>query len=68
MTHYINKVVYEQIYDLEDRLLQPEIRRSREEISMLLADDFVEFGVSGRTFDKLLYLSGQLRPMNPEKK
>lgn len=45
--------LYEQIYDLEDRLLQPEIRGSREEISMLLADDFVEFGVSGRTFDKL---------------
>ena len=45
--------LYEQIYDLEDRLLQPEIRCSREEISMLLAADFVEFGVSGRTFDKL---------------
>ncbi|TGE39433.1 DUF4440 domain-containing protein [Desulfosporosinus fructosivorans] len=45
--------LYEQIYDLEDRLLQPEIRGSREEISMLLADDFVESGVSGRTFDKL---------------
>ncbi|EGW38663.1 DUF4440 domain-containing protein [Desulfosporosinus sp. OT] len=46
-------LLYEQIYNLEDRLLQPEIRRSREEISMLLADDFVEFGVSGRTFAKL---------------
>ncbi|MDQ7093248.1 DUF4440 domain-containing protein [Desulfosporosinus sp. PR] len=43
----------EQIYDLEDRLLQPEIRRSGEEISRLLADDFVEFGVSGYIFDKL---------------
>jgi len=29
------------------------IRGSREEISLLLADDFVEFGVSRRTFDKL---------------
>jgi len=46
-------LLYEEIYDLEDRLLQPEIRGSREKISMLLADDFVEFGVSGRTFDKL---------------
>ncbi|MCO5388548.1 MAG: DUF4440 domain-containing protein [Desulfosporosinus sp.] len=45
--------LYEQIYNLEDRLLQPEIRHSGEEISRLLADDFVEFGVSGRTFDKL---------------
>ena len=46
-------LLYEQLYDLEDRLLQPEIRRSGEEISRLLADDFIEFGVSGRTFDKL---------------
>ncbi|WP_088224703.1 DUF4440 domain-containing protein [Desulfosporosinus sp. FKB] len=45
--------LHEQIYDLEDRLLQPEIRRSREEISMLLADDFVEFGSSGRMYDKI---------------
>ena len=37
--------LWEQIYDLEDGLLQPEIRGSREEISMLLAADFVEFGV-----------------------
>lgn len=42
-----------QIYDLEDRLLQPDIRRSREELSMLLADDFVEFGSSGGIHNKL---------------
>jgi len=46
-------LLHEQIYDLEDRLLQPEIRGSKEEISMLLADSFVEFGVSGHTYDKL---------------
>lgn len=46
-------LLHEQIYDLEDRLLQPEIRESREEISMLLADNFVEFGVSGHIYDKL---------------
>ncbi|MBC2723404.1 DUF4440 domain-containing protein [Desulfosporosinus sp.] len=45
--------LYQQIYNIEDRLLQPEIRGSREEISVLLADDFVEFGVSGRIFDKM---------------
>ncbi|HBV88664.1 MAG TPA: DUF4440 domain-containing protein [Desulfosporosinus sp.] len=45
--------LYRQINKLEGRLLQPEIRRSREEISMLLADDFVEFGSSGYTYDKL---------------
>ncbi|KLU67243.1 hypothetical protein DEAC_c04550 [Desulfosporosinus acididurans] len=50
--------LHEQIYDLEDRLLQPEIRRSGEEISMLLADDFVEFGSSGRTYDKIQVVEG----------
>lgn len=42
-----------QIYELEARLLQPEIRRSGEELSRLLADDFVEFGSSGGIYDKL---------------
>ncbi len=50
--------LHEQIYNLEDRLLQPEIRRSGEEISMLLADDFVEFGSSGRTYDKIQVVEG----------
>jgi hypothetical protein len=37
---------------LEERLLQPEIRRSAAKIDDLLADEFVEFGSSGRAFDK----------------
>jgi hypothetical protein len=37
---------------LEERLLQPEIRRSAAKIGDLLADEFVEFGSSGRVFDK----------------
>jgi hypothetical protein len=48
----------EQIYQLEDRLLQPEVRRSKEDIETLLADDFVEFGSSGRIFDKLQVVEG----------
>jgi hypothetical protein len=32
-------------------LLQPEVRRS-ETVSRLLADDFIEFGTSGRVFTK----------------
>ena len=47
-----------QIYQLEDRLLQPEVRRSKEDIAMLLADDFVEFGSSGRIFDKPQVVDG----------
>ncbi|MDA8222944.1 MAG: hypothetical protein M0Z35_14890 [Desulfitobacterium hafniense] len=48
--------LYKQIYDLEDRLLQPEIRGSREEISLLLADDFVEFGVSSMAGGKWSFI------------
>lgn len=55
--------LYEQIFDLEDRLLQPEIRQSKEEISMLLADDFVEFGSSGRTYDKIQVVEGLLHSL-----
>jgi hypothetical protein len=38
--------------NLEEQLLQPETRRSAAKTSDLLADDFVEFGSSGRIFDK----------------
>ena len=41
----------EQIFQLEQRLLQQEVRKSRDDI-MLLADNFVEFGSSGRIFHK----------------
>jgi hypothetical protein len=54
----IGLTLSEQIYQLEDQLLQPEIRRSKEEIAKLLADDFVEFGSSGRIFDKIQVVEG----------
>jgi hypothetical protein len=54
----IGLTLSEQIYQLEDRLLQPEIRRSKEEIAKLLVDDFVEFGSSGRIFDKIQVVEG----------
>ena len=37
---------------LEEELLQPEARRSTERLSALLADDFMEFGSSGRVYNK----------------
>ena len=37
---------------LEECLLQPRVRRSAEEVSELLASEFIEFGSSGRIFDK----------------
>jgi len=42
----------EQLFQLEQRLLQPEVRKSEDDIAMLLADNFVEFGSSGRIFHK----------------
>jgi hypothetical protein len=37
---------------LEEALLKPEVRRSADQVGRLLADDFIEFGSSGRVFDK----------------
>jgi len=37
---------------LEERLLQPFVRKSAKEIADMLADDFIEFGSSGRIFNK----------------
>lgn len=42
----------EELRKLEERLLQPELRRNRTAVSALLADEFVEYGSSGRVFDK----------------
>jgi hypothetical protein len=37
---------------LEESLLQPAVRASAQAVSRLLADEFVEFGASGRVYDK----------------
>jgi hypothetical protein len=37
---------------LEERLLDPTFRIDSESVATLLADDFLEFGSSGRSFDK----------------
>src|SRR4051812_48254457 len=42
----------EQLRDLEQQLLLPSVRGSRHVLAPLLADDFREFGSSGRVFDK----------------
>jgi hypothetical protein len=41
---------------LEETLLDPAVRKNSEQVSTLLADDFLEFGSSGRTFDKAAIL------------
>jgi hypothetical protein len=44
--------VEQQLCELEERLLQSGVRESAGGVGALLAEDFVEFGVSGRVFDK----------------
>lgn len=41
-----------QLLRLEEKLLNPEVRKSSDEVMALLSDDFVEFGSSGRIFEK----------------
>jgi hypothetical protein len=42
----------QEIRALEEKLLKPQVRRSRRELELLLADDFREFGSSGRAYGK----------------
>ncbi|HEV8390792.1 MAG TPA: DUF4440 domain-containing protein [Dongiaceae bacterium] len=44
--------------ELEESLFKPEVRASASAIDRLLADDFVEFGSSGLTFDKKDVIDG----------
>lgn len=39
-------------------ILQPEVRKSVEELEILLDDDFIEFGSSGRIFNKQQVIDG----------
>ena len=40
------------LHQLEEPLLQPNVRKFAAEVSQLLAGEFIEFGSSGRIFDK----------------
>lgn len=40
------------LFRLEKRLLAPEIRHSQDELTALLADDFIEIGSSGQIYDR----------------
>jgi hypothetical protein len=41
-----------EVLRLESLLLEPEVRRDRSQMEELLADDFVEFGASGRIWSR----------------
>lgn len=40
------------IYQLEQSLLDPKIRKSATELDKLISDDFIEFGSSGKVYSK----------------
>lgn len=42
----------EKILGLEERLLQPEVRKNPGELAELIADDFIEYGSSGKIYSK----------------
>ncbi len=42
----------DELRNFEERLLDPAVRKDSKQVATLLADDFVEFGSSGRRFDK----------------
>jgi hypothetical protein len=46
------------LYDLEERLAGPAARISREQAEELLAEDFFEFGSSGRVVDREKVVAG----------
>ena len=48
--------LHHELEALERMLLDPEVRRSPERMSALLADDFVEFASSGVAYDKRVIL------------
>ena len=48
--------VVQELTSLEKTLLRPKVRCSREEMDALLVDAFVEYGRSGRTYNKAAIL------------
>ncbi|MEH2139230.1 nuclear transport factor 2 family protein [Nostoc sp.] len=52
--------------ELEERLLQPDVRKSAKDVMDLLADEFIEFGSSGRVFNKQQIIESlQNEPIEP---
>ena len=60
--------LWEELYELEKKFLDPELRRTPEKLAHLLAEDFVEFGSSGHAYDKrrVLFLLRKQTPTRLE--
>lgn len=55
-----------QIRELEDRLLAPELRASRDALEALISRDFVEFGSNGQVYDRQTIVSTLLAETQPK--
>jgi hypothetical protein len=55
----------EELFELEKKLVDPDLRRTPEKLAPLLADEFTEFGSSGHAYDKkrILFLLRRQIPM-----
>jgi hypothetical protein len=51
--------------ELEEQLLQPDVRSSPDRVASLLSEDFEEFGSSGRVFDKAQIVAGLAAERSP---
>lgn len=51
----------QQLQKSEEQLLQPQTRKSANDISALLADKFIEIGSSGRIFNKQQMINSLLK-------
>lgn len=56
--------IKEIIFELENKLQQPDIRRSVDQLNDLISEDFIEFGSSGLVYTKQDVLSNL--PASPE--
>ena len=52
------------LFELETSLHTRQVRSSREVASQLLADEFIEFGSSGRVFDKPAIIASMMNDAN----
>jgi hypothetical protein len=50
-TNHSSESLSQHLRELEESLLRPDVRKSKELVA-LLADDFIEFGTSGRVYTK----------------
>ncbi len=48
----MNETLRHVLRTLEERLLDPEVRRDSRQVAALLTEDFREFGKSGRAYDR----------------